>query len=113
MSKSLFKNYNYDFDKNEKKILVTFCKQAIKQMSDDNKYYEFVKSFQSIIDKIDASAGDSIKLTKDEKTKLTFQLKENIKFIQGQVKNAWFIKKWLYKSMLTQYSALMENHFKD
>ncbi len=113
MSKSLFKNYNYDFDKNEKKILVTFCKQAIKQMSDDSKYYEFVKSFQSIIDKIDASGGDSIKLTKDEKTKLTFQLQKNIEFIQGQVKNAWFIKKWLYKSMLTQYSALMENHFKD
>jgi len=51
-------------------------------------------------------------LTKDERTRLKFQLENNLKFIQKQMSKAWFIKKWLYKSMLVQYEKLLENHFK-
>ena len=39
MKKNLFKNYSYEFDKNEKKVLVTFCKQALKQLQGDSKFY--------------------------------------------------------------------------
>ena len=30
--KKLFTNYNFEFNKNEKKLISSFCKQALKQM---------------------------------------------------------------------------------
>ena len=39
MAKKLFKSYTYTFNKNEKKIIATFCKQALKQMSADDKFF--------------------------------------------------------------------------
>jgi hypothetical protein len=109
--KKLFTNYNFEFDKNEKKILKTFCNQNLKQIEGNNKYFNEIKAFNSIVDKLNQDT-ETIKLTKDERTKLKYQLEENVKFLDKKVKKSWFIKKWLYRSMLTQYENILENHFK-
>ena len=109
--KKLFANYNFEFDKNEKKLLITYCKQAIKQISGDNRLYAEERAFNSIIEKLSSDANP-VKLTKDEKTRLTHQLEENIKFIKKGMEKAWFIKKWFYKSMLTQYNNIFEKYFR-
>ena len=111
MSKQLFKNYTFEFDKNEKKILLNFCKQAQKQMEGDSKFLNELKSFNSLASKL--SADGPIKLTKDEKTKLTIQLRENLKHINTHMKKGWFIKKWLYKSLYNQYNNLYTKYFED
>ena len=110
--KKLFANYNFEFDKNEKKLLINFSKQALKQMSGDSKFFAEEKAFNSIIEKLN-QGNDVVKFTKDEKTRLTHQLKQNSEFMKKEMKKSWFIKKWLYKSIYKQYDSLIEKHFKD
>lgn len=110
--KKLFANYNFDFDKNEKKLLINFCKQALKQMSGDDKFFAEQKAFNSIITKLNEADG-TVKFTKDEKIRLTHQLKQNSEFMKKEMKRSLFIKKWLYKSLYNQYDNLLEKHFKD
>ncbi len=110
--KKLFTNYNFEFNKNEKKILKTFCNQTLKQIQGDNKYYSEIKTFSSLLDKLNSNE-DAIKLTKEERTKLKYQLEENVKHLTKVMNKSWFMKKWLYKSMLTQYELILDNHFKD
>jgi hypothetical protein len=112
MAKSLFKNYTYQFDKNERKILLTFCKTIMKQMAADEKFFMDVKTFNSIIDKLN-DPNDEVKFTKDEKTKLVFRLKENVTHMSKQINKGFFIKRWFYKSVYNQYNNMLENHFKD
>jgi hypothetical protein len=109
--KKLFTNYNFQFEKNEKKLLTSFCKQALKQMGNDNKYFAEVKAFNSILEKLNGDA-ETVKLTKDEKIRLSEQLKQNMDYIGRHANKSWFIKKWLMKSLYKQYSSLYENHFK-
>ena len=109
--KKLFTNYNFEFDKNERKLLTTFSKQVLKQVEGDNRYFAESKAFNSILDKLSASA-DSVKLTKDERTRLLNQLNENVKFLKKEIAHSWFIKKWIYGSMLKQYEGIIENHFR-
>ena len=108
--KKLFTNYNFDFDKNEKKLVTSFCKQVLKQL-DSNQHFGEIKVFNSIIDKINTDT-ESVKLTKDEKIRLTNNLKQNIDYLKKEMDKSWFIKKWLMKSLFKQYSNLYENHFK-
>ncbi len=110
--KKLFQNYNFEFDKNEKKLLTNFCKQALKQVSGDSRFFAEEKVFNSIIDKLNQSE-EIVKFTKDEKTRLTNQLKQNSDFMKKEMKKSWFIKKWLYKSLFNQYDNILEKHFKD
>ncbi|MGE5430356.1 MAG: hypothetical protein ACM3QX_04735 [Syntrophomonadaceae bacterium] len=110
--KKLFKNYSYEFDKNEKRLLINFCKQAIKQMETDNRFFSDVRAYSSIIDKLN-EPGENVKLTKDELTRLTLQLKENIKFLKQKMDKSWFLKKWLYKSLYQQYQNILATHFSD
>lgn len=110
--KNLFKKYDYEFTKNERKILTTFCKQSLKQFENDNRFFNESRIYNSILSKL-TGPDDIIKLTKDEKTKLTFSLEQNIKHLQKEIKNAWFIKKWLYKSLLNQYTSILNDNFKD
>lgn len=109
--KRLFQNYKYEFTKNEKKLLSSFCKQSLKQMEGNNQYFAESKAFNSILTKIN-SGDETIKLTKDEKTKLTFQMKQNVDHIKKQMNNSWFIKKWLMSSLYNQYNNLLNTHFK-
>jgi hypothetical protein len=109
--KKLFTNYNFEFDKSEKRLISTFLKQSLKQIEGDNKFFAEAKSFNSILEKINSNE-DPVKLTKDERTRLKYQIENNLKFLQKRMSKAWFIKKWLYKSMLIQYDKLLENHFK-
>lgn len=111
MKKQLFANYNFEFDKNEKRILINFSKQVLKQLGGDKKFFSEEKAFNSIIQKL-SSGEEVIKLTKDEKTRLVNQLQENIKYFNKELTKTWFFKKWFYKSILTQYKSLLENHFK-
>jgi len=109
--KKLFQNYKYEFTKNEKKLLSSFCKQSLKQMEGNNQYFAETKAFNSILTKIN-SGDETIKLTKDEKTRLTFQMKQNVDHIKKQMNNSWFIKKWMMNSLYNQYNNLLNTHFK-
>jgi DNA-binding MltR family transcriptional regulator len=110
MAKSLFKNYSFEFDKNEKKILLGFCKTILKQMSADEKFYADVRAFSSIVEKLNSNETET-KFTKEEKTKLAFRLKENVDHMSKQIKNSGFFKRWLYKSAYKQYKVLLDNYF--
>lgn len=104
--KKLFKNYDFEFDNNQKKIITSFSKQAVKQMESDERFARDVNIFKSIIDKL-SSAEEKVKLTKEEKTRLSFQLKENTKHLDKKVKSSWFLTKWFYKNMLNQYNNIL------
>jgi hypothetical protein len=108
--KKLFTNYNFEFNSNEKKLLTTFCKQTLKQIEGDNKFFTENKVFSSILNKLTGN-NDTIKLTKEERTRLVHQLKQNTEFLEKQIKKSWFIKRWIYKSLYNQYESLLENHF--
>lgn len=110
--KKLFQNYNFEFTSSEKKILSTFLKQVLKQLGDNRDYYPFINSFKSILDKLN-SGEEVIKLTKDEKAKLKEQLDNSVKIYKKEIKKSWFFKRWIYRSMITQYEGLLENHFKN
>ena len=110
MKKKLFKSYSYNFDKNEIKLINNFCKQAVSQMSSDDRFLKDINAFNSIMDKIN-SGDEEVKFTKDEQVRLVMQLKENTKHIEKTMESAWFLKKWLYKSMYNQYISLLETHF--
>ncbi|MCX8011248.1 MAG: hypothetical protein N3A61_08850, partial [Ignavibacteria bacterium] len=75
------------------------------------KFLNEEKAYQSILNKL-SSNEDVIKLTKDESRRLELQLTENLKMINEKRKKAWFIKKWLYKSLQAQYQGIINNHFK-
>ena len=107
-----FRNYTFEFDKNEKKLLTNFSKQALKQMSGDSKFFAEEKAFNSIIEKLN-QGNDVVKFTKDEKIRLTHQLKQNSEFMKKEMKKSWFLKKWIYKSLFKQYDSLIEKYFKD
>ncbi len=109
--KKLFTNYNFDFEKNEKKLLSTFCKQTLKQVQGDNKFFAEEKAFNSILAKLNGNE-ETVKFTRDERTRLKFQLERNVDFIGKEMKKSWFIKRWLYKSMLKQYENIIEKYFK-
>ena len=109
--KKLFQNYKYEFSTNEKKLLNSFCKQTLKQMEGDNQYFAEAKAFNSILNKINSDEYP-VKLTKDEKTRLTFQMKQNVEYIDKQMNSSWFIKKWIMKSLYNQYNSLLESHFR-
>ena len=109
--KKLFTNYNFEFSKNEKKLLSSFCKQALKQLGNNNENFADVKAFNSVLEKLNANT-ESVKLTKDEKIRLTNNIKQNIDYLNKQMNKSWFLKKWLMKSLHKQYSDIYENHFK-
>ena len=110
--KKLFTNYNFEFTSNDKKLLTTFCKQTLKQVDGDNRFYTEAKVFNSLLTKLSGSE-DVIKLTKEERTKLKYQLEQNVKYLNDQIKKSWFIKKWMYRSMASQYKGILENHFRN
>ena len=110
--KKLFTNYNFEFTSNEKKLLTTFCKQTLKQVEGDNRFFAETKIFNSLLAKLSGSE-EVIKLTKEERTKLKYQLEQNIKYLNDEIKKSWFIKKWMYRSMAGQYESILENHFRN
>jgi hypothetical protein len=110
--KKLFTNYNFEFSKNDKKLLTTFCKQTLKQVEGDNRFFAEAKTFNSLLTKLSGSEP-VIKLTKEELTKLKYQLDQNVKYLNDQVRKSWFIKKWMYRSMSNQYENILETHFRN
>ncbi|MEW6702684.1 MAG: hypothetical protein AB1298_08180 [Bacteroidota bacterium] len=110
MAKSLFKNYTYQFDSNEKKVLTTFCKTILKQMAADERFYQDVRSFNSIVDKLNGNANE-VKFTKEEKTKLIFNLNNNISELKKRAGKGFFFIRWFYKSAYKQYNNILQKHF--
>jgi hypothetical protein len=80
-------------------------------MEGDRQYFAETKAFNSILNKLE-SDNETIKFTKDEKTRVTFQLKQNVDYIKKEMDKSWFIKKWMMKSLLKQYSDLLDTHFR-
>jgi len=109
--KKLFTNYNFEFNKNEKKLISSFCKQALKQMTNENQYFGEVKAFNSILEKLNGDS-ETIKLTKDEKIRLTNNIKQNVEYLKKEMGKSWFFKKWLMRSLYNQYADIYEKHFK-
>jgi hypothetical protein len=107
-----FNNYTYSFDKNEKKLVLSFCNQAVKEMATDSRFAQEVAIFNSIIEKLNSPALE-VKLTRKESTRLAFQLRENTKQLKKKLDGSSFIKKWFYKSIYSQYQNLLDNHFED
>lgn len=112
MAKKLFTNYSFNFDKSERKVLTSFCKQAVKQMEGNEKYINELNTFNTVLEKL-LSGQDPVKFTKAERTKLVLQLTENIKYIQSKMRNSWFVKKWFFRAMYNQYNNLFEKHFSE
>lgn len=110
MAKQLFRNYNFDFDKNERKMIATFAKQVIKQTEGNNKYYQENKAFNSILLKVNEN-GETVKLTKDEFYKLKNQLEINVKHLEKKMDKSWFFMKWVYKSLYSNYRSMLKNYF--
>lgn len=110
--KKLFTNYNFEFDKNEKRLLTTFVKQTLKQLEGDNRFYQEARAFNSILEKLN-SGETVIKLTRDERVRIKNQLEQNIKHLKKELGKAGFFKKFLYRSMLKQYENIFSSHFKD
>ena len=109
--KKLFTNYNFTLDKNDKRLLTSFCKQVIKQLDGEEKFFMEVRAFNSILDKLNGNS-EVIKLTKDERTRLVNQLEENVKYLKKKLDKSWIFKKWIYKSLYNQYETVLEKHFK-
>ena len=80
-------------------------------MSSYDKFFGEVKAFNSILEKLNGNEA-SIKFTKDEKIRLTNNIKQNIDYLKKQMNKSWFLKKWLMKSLYKQYADIYENHFK-
>lgn len=110
--KKLFKTYTCEFDKNERKIITAFCRQAVKQLAGDSKNFADYKAYSSILDKISESP-DSVKFTKDEYYRLSFQMKENVKRAKQRMEKSSFFTRWLHKSLYIQYNNIITNHFSD
>jgi len=110
MAKKLFQNYDFEFDNNEKKILTTFCKQLVSQYNSQDAPQAQIRIFQTLYEKFN-TGDNSMHLTKAEKTQLVQQLKENVKFLNQKMEKAWFFKKWMYRSLHSQYNAILTNHF--
>ena len=106
MKRKLFQKYEYEFDKNERKILSSFSKQVIKQMESDDKFARELRVFNTIHGKLEQSE-EKIKFTKEEKTKLSLQLSENVKYLENKVEKSWWLMKWFYKNMLNQYKGIL------
>ena len=112
MSKPLFKNYNYNFDKNEAKLLLTICNQTIKQMQTDPKYVAELKYYESMADKF-SSNPDNVKLTKAELDRIKNTLKANVDHLEKQIKKSWFFKRWIYKPLIINYKLILSKHFEN
>jgi len=110
--KKVLRNYNFDFDKNERRIINAFCKQVLKQVGGNSDHFRTERAFTAIMDKLTKS-DETVKFTKEEFIHISEQLKSNIRYLNEQVKKVWFFKKWIYKSLISQYTLLYDNHFKD
>ncbi len=109
--KPLFKNYNFDFDSSEKKLLQTMVKQILRQIEGDNRYISEVRIYQSLSDKL-SSSQSPIQLTKEEIKRLELQLSENSKMLKEKIRKSIFFMKWIYKPLLKQYELILNKHFK-
>lgn len=106
MKKKLFQNYEFELDKNEKKVLSNFAKQALKQFEVNDKSIREARIFSSIIAKLNSSE-EKVKFTKEEKTNLTYQLNNNLTHLKKKADNAWLITKWFYRNMVNQYQNIL------
>lgn len=109
--KPLFKNYNFDFDSSEKKLLQTMVKQILRQIEGDNRYITEIRIYKSLSEKL-SSSQTPIRLTKEEIKRLELQLTENSKLLKEKIKKSIFFMKWIYKPLLKQYETIINKHFK-
>lgn len=107
-----FKNYRFEFDKNEKKILTTFLNQMLKQYGGNAQAALDEKLVRSSVDKIN-SDEPSVTFTKNEFTVLQKNLEYNVKFMEERAAKANFFIRWFYNIMAKQYRVLFNTHFKD
>jgi transposase-like protein len=107
------RNYTLDFEKNDKKLVIQFAKQVLKQ-TDGNQAVEMVKQnkiFTSILEKLNES--DSIKFTKDEFFSLKNMVNANHTHLKKQMAKSGFFKKFFYGSLEKQYSKILNKYFQD
>lgn len=108
--KQLFRNYNFNFNSSEKKLLSTLVKQILRQIEGDNRYIGEIRIYQSLYDKLQ-SEQTTIRLTKEESKRLELQLSENAKLLKEKLNKTLFFLRWLYKPLFKQYQIILKNHF--
>lgn len=111
--KLAIRNYNLDFEKTDKKVVLQFVKQAIKQTegSQDVNMVKQNRLLCSIQEKV--SAADSVKFTKEEYFALKNMIVANQQHLKKQLAKAGFFKKFFLKSLEAQYSKLVSKYFQD
>lgn len=110
MKKKLVQNYTFNFSSNDRKILTTFVKQAVNQLSSKSEAFSELNIFNSVLEKLQ-SHESSIKFTKNEKIRLVNNIKANADFLKEKSTKGWFLSRWLYKSMFKQYNNILINYF--
>ncbi len=81
-------------------------------MQADSQFSADIKALSSIMDKISENPDD-VRMTKDEKTRLTRHMRTNRDHIEKEISKSWFIKRWMMKSVLQQYNNILLTHFSD
>lgn len=111
--KIALRNYNLEFQKNDKKVILQFIKQALKQTegSSDLQMIKHSKLLKSITAKMNESS--EVKFTKDEYFALKNLIVTNAQHLKKQIKSAGFIKRFFLKSLEKQYSNIVTNYFQD
>ena len=110
--KKTIRSYDFEFDKGERRIINAFCKQILKQVAGIPEHFKTEQVFNSVSEKINGGE-DVIRLTKNEYMIFGMQLKSNIRYLNDKMDKAWFIKKWIFKSLRSQYALVYEKHFKE
>lgn len=111
--KIALRNYNLDFDKTDKKVVLQFVKQAVKQTegSQDVNMVKQNRLLSAILEKV--SSADSVKFTKDEYFALKNMIVANQQHLKKQLAKAGFFKRFFFKSLEGQYSKLVSKYFQD
>lgn len=107
-----FRNYNLELDKNERRIISSFCKQTLRQISGNSKFAPIERLFEGINEKV-TSGEDVIKFTKEEYVRLEESLRETIRQITKSLDKSWFLKRWISKMAMSQYQSILDKYFKE
>jgi len=111
--KIALRNYTLDFDKTDKKVVLQFVKQAVKQTegSQDVNMVKQNRLLSTILEKV--SSSDSVKFTKDEYFALKNMIAGQHLHLKKQIAKAGFFKKFFLKQLEGQYSKLVSKYFQD
>lgn len=99
---------SFQFDYAESRVLASMFDQTMKQLEKQNiaMQKQAVDLIEKIAYKVKTYKGKTINFSQQEHQFLKQSMTESITQIQKQMKETWFGKRWLMRSMLKQYQSL-------